>query len=41
MQFKHHGLEQGERLQLRLDTDQIRDWHKPTAEWFTSAPNAN
>ena len=31
-------LEQGERLQLRLETDQVRDWHKPTAAWFTSAP---
>ena len=28
----------GERLQLRLETDQIRDWHKPTAEWSTDAP---
>ena len=28
----------GERLQLRLETDQIRDWHKPTAEWATAAP---
>jgi len=28
----------GERLQLRLETDQIRDWHKPTAEWATDAP---
>ena len=39
--FENIKLEQGERLQLRLETDQIRDWHKPTAEWFTSAPNAN
>ena len=39
--FEDIKLEQGERLQLRLETDQIRDWHKPTAEWFTSAPNVN
>lgn len=32
------GLGPGERLQLRLETDQIRDWHKPTAEWHTTAP---
>ncbi len=32
------GIGAGERLQLRLETDQIRDWHKPTAEWFTAAP---
>jgi hypothetical protein len=31
-------LEPGERLQLRLETDQLRDWHKPTAAWATSAP---
>jgi hypothetical protein len=31
-------LNEGDRLQLRLETDQIRDWHKPTAEWLTSAP---
>ena len=24
---------QGETMQLRLETDQLRDWHKPTAEW--------
>lgn len=29
---------QGETLQLRLETDQLRDWHKPTAEWSISAP---
>ena len=29
-------LEQGDGLQLRLETDQLRDWHKPTAEWFTT-----
>ena len=37
--FEDIALEQGERLQLRLETDQIRDWHKPTAAWFTNAPN--
>ena len=36
--FEDVQLEQGERLQLRLETDQIRDWHKPTAAWFTNAP---
>lgn len=34
-------LDEGDRLQLRLETDQIRDWHKPTAEWSTSAPIEN
>ena len=34
-------LDEGDRLQLRLETDQIRDWHKPTAEWLTSAPIEN
>jgi phage baseplate assembly protein gpV len=29
---------QGESIQLRLETDQLRDWHKPTAEWSISAP---
>ena len=32
-------LDEGERLQLRLETDQIRDWHKPTALWLTTAPS--
>lgn len=27
------SLEQGDGLQLRLETDQLRDWHKPSAEW--------
>ena len=36
--FEDVQLEQGERLQLLLETDQIRDWHKPTAAWFTNAP---
>jgi hypothetical protein len=30
---------QGENIQLRLETDQIRDWHKPTAEWSVIIPN--
>ena len=36
--FEDVQLEPGERVQLRLETDQIRDWHKPTAAWSTSAP---
>jgi hypothetical protein len=36
--FEAIELDEGDRLQLRLETDQIRDWHKPTAEWLTSAP---
>ena len=27
-------LDQGNGVQLRLETDQLRDWHKPTAEWY-------
>lgn len=37
--FEDVDLQQGERLQLRLETDQVRDWHKPTAAWFTNAPS--
>lgn len=29
-------LEEGQSMQLRLETDQVRDWHKPTAAWVTS-----
>lgn len=29
-------LEQGNGVQLRLETDQLRDWHKPTAEWYNN-----
>ena len=29
-------FEQGDGLQLRLETDQLRDWHKPTAEWSST-----
>lgn len=25
--------EEGEKVQIRLETDQLRDWHKPTANW--------
>ena len=31
-------LEPGQRIQLRLETEQVRDWHKPNAAWTTSAP---
>ena len=33
-------FEPGEGLQLRLETDQVRDWHKPSADWSTTAPIA-
>ena len=26
----------GEGIQIRLETDQLRDWHKPSAEWDIS-----
>ena len=26
-------FEEGEGIQLRLETDQLRDWHKPNADW--------
>lgn len=32
-------LEEGEGLQIRLETDQLRDWHKPYTEWIMSAPS--
>jgi len=31
-------VEIGEGLQLRLETDQLRDWHKPTTMWSMTAP---
>ncbi len=31
-------VEVGDGLQLRLETDQIRDWHKPSTEWSMTAP---
>ena len=34
--FQNVLLEDGESLQLRLETDQLRDWHKPTSEWYTT-----
>lgn len=32
-------LEEGQGIQIRLETDQLRDWHKPYTEWFMSAPS--
>ena len=29
----NNAYSQGETMQLRLETDQLRDWHKPTAHW--------
>ncbi len=29
-------LEQGNGVQIKLETDQLRDWHKPSAEWYTT-----
>ena len=31
-------FEQGEGIQMRLETDQLRDWHKPMASWSSTAP---
>jgi hypothetical protein len=31
-------MEIGEGLQLRLETDQLRDWHKPSTLWNMTAP---
>ena len=31
-------FEQGDGINLRLETDQLRDWHKPTADWSSTAP---
>jgi len=31
-------MEIGEGLQLRLETDQLRDWHKPSTLWSMTAP---
>lgn len=31
-------LDEGEGLQLRLETDQVRDWHKPSTTWEMTAP---
>ena len=32
-EISNDAYSQGETMQLRLETDQLRDWHKPTAEW--------
>jgi PKD domain. len=32
-------LEEGQGLQIRLETDQLRDWHKPYTEWAMGAPS--
>ena len=37
-EFMALEFEQGEGLQLRLETDQVRDWHKPLTEWTMTAP---
>ena len=31
-------LEDGQGVQIRLETDQLRDWHKPYTEWSMNAP---
>ena len=31
-------LDVGEGLQIRLETDQVRDWHKPSTSWSMTAP---
>jgi hypothetical protein len=31
-------LDEGEGLQIRLETDQARDWHKPSTTWEMTAP---
>tara|TARA_B100001113_G_scaffold337542_2_gene318907 strand:- start:10672 stop:11322 length:651 start_codon:yes stop_codon:yes gene_type:complete len=30
--------EPGESVQIRLETDQLRDWHKPSTSWTMTAP---
>jgi hypothetical protein len=30
-------LEDGQTLRLRLETDQVRDWHKPNTSWTMTA----
>ena len=32
-------LEDGQGVQIRLETDQLRDWHKPITEWIMPAPS--
>ena len=31
-------LEEGQGVQIRLETDQLRDWHKPYTEWSMTGP---
>ena len=31
-------IEPGQGMQFRLETDQIRDWHKPLTDWSMTAP---
>jgi hypothetical protein len=40
VQFEISDLdaEEGEGLQIRLETDQLRDWHKPSTAWSMTAP---
>ena len=30
-------LDPGQTLRLRLETDQLRDWHKPRTAWIMAA----
>ena len=32
-EIEQTDIYQGEGIQIRLETDQLRDWHKPSAEW--------
>ena len=32
--YSPNDSEDGYNFQLRLETDQIRDWHKPETNWF-------
>jgi PKD repeat protein len=36
--FDDVDIEPGDGLQFRLETDQVRDWHKPSADWSVTAP---
>ena len=33
-------IDAGDGLQIRLETDQVRDWHKPNTSWSMTAPTA-
>ena len=37
-EFVNEEFMPGEGLQLRLETDQLRDWHKPNTQWSMTAP---